>query len=169
VEPHERGHGPLRAGQPIVIDIFPRHKVHGYWGDITRTVARGPVLPAVRRMYGAVKAAQQAALRRLKPGVSGVTVHQTVEQVLEERGFKTRVGDGVAEGFIHGTGHGVGLDIHEAPPLGKSKGRLRAGHVVTVEPGLYYPGLGGVRVEDTVVITRGGWRYLATCPKRLLV
>lgn len=168
-DPHERGHGPLRAHEPIVLDIFPQHKKHGYWGDITRTVVKGVPREEVRRMHAAVLEAQEQALAMLKAGVSGKAVHARVQRVLEGHGFRTGQEDGVPVGFFHGTGHGVGLEIHEAPRISPAGGRLKAGHVVTVEPGLYYPALGGMRIEDTVVITRDGWQPLATLPKSLCV
>ncbi|MBN1268263.1 MAG: aminopeptidase P family protein [Kiritimatiellae bacterium] len=168
-DPHARGSGPLRAGEPIVIDIFPQHREHGYWGDLTRTVVRGRASREVLRMYRAVRAAQQAALKAIKPGIQGKTVHRKVQEVFDARGYRTVVNGGVPQGFTHGTGHGVGLEVHEAPTLGVAPGRLRAGHVVTVEPGLYYPGIGGVRIEDTVVVTPHGWRYLVPCEKNLEV
>jgi len=166
-DPHEIGQGELRAHEPIVIDIFPRHLVHGYWGDLTRTVVRGKASPTIRRMYTAVKAAQSAALNRLKPGVKCSTVHKGAVEEINRRGFMRRIVDGRTVGFIHSTGHGVGLAVHEAPLLGTNDGRLRRGHVITVEPGLYYPDSGGMRIEDTVVITREGWRYLVPCEKKL--
>ncbi len=166
VAPHERGHGPLRAHEAIVIDIFPQHAVHGYWGDITRTVARGNPSEQLCRMYAAVKAAHRAALAMVRPGVQCGTVHRAAAQVLRARGFETGVVEGNPVGFIHGTGHGVGLEVHEHPSVGPSKTRLRRGHVITIEPGLYYPGQGGIRIEDTVVVTRDGWQYLAPCEKR---
>ena len=164
-DPHDRGSGPLRAGETIVIDIFPQHKKHGYWGDITRTVVKGRAAPEVRRMYAAVSAAQKAALEKIRAGASTRAIHEEVQRVFAARKFETSVKDGVARGFFHGTGHGVGLDIHEAPSVSLADDILRAGHVVTVEPGLYYPEHGGVRIEDTVVVTKTGWRYLASCPK----
>ncbi len=164
-DPHERGHGPLRAHQPIVIDIFPKHLKHGYWGDITRTVLRGTPSPELKRMYAAVKAAQAAALKLIRPGVTCSSVHRAAADVFTRRGFETRREKDHAVGFIHSTGHGVGLAIHEAPSLGASRSRLRVGDVVTVEPGLYYPDLGGIRIEDTIVITEQSWRYLAPCEK----
>ncbi len=164
-DPHECGHGPLRAHQPIVIDIFPRHLKHGYWGDITRTVVRGNPSPMLKRMYVAVKAAQAAALKHMRPGASCAAVHRAAAEVFTRRGFETRRENERAVGFIHSTGHGVGLAIHEAPSLGASRSRLCVGDVVTVEPGLYYPDLGGIRIEDTVVVTEQGWRYLAPCEK----
>ena len=161
--PHGGGHGPLRAHHGIVIDIFPRHLEHGYWGDLTRTVVKGTPPPALEKMYAAVKAAQTAALAEICAGVSGRCVHLAAVAALERRGFKTGLLDGQAQGFIHSTGHGIGLEVHEAPSLSLRPGRLRAGHVVSVEPGLYYFQHGGVRIEDTVLVTRGGCRKLAAC------
>lgn len=169
-QPHWIGAGPLLAGQPIVLDIFPRHQEHGYWGDLTRTVAKGYASPALARMHRAVRRAQESALASVRAGVRGATVHAGVCSAFERMGFKDRVGeDGVPEGYIHSTGHGVGLEIHEAPGLSRMGGPLRAGHVVTVEPGLYYKGIGGVRIEDTVVVTRGGCEILCPCPKSLII
>jgi Xaa-Pro aminopeptidase len=165
-DPHERGHGPLFAGQAIIIDIFPRSEKTGYWGDLTRTVCRGPASAELKKLYNAVKAAQAAALRAVKPGICADEVHAQAKQLFEQRGFETKEMNGTHVGFIHGTGHGVGLDIHELPRVGASGEMLEVGHVVTIEPGLYYPGLGGVRIEDTVVVTEKGFRYLASCPKK---
>ncbi|MCX6997844.1 MAG: M24 family metallopeptidase [Kiritimatiellaeota bacterium] len=163
VNPHACGAGPLQAGQPIVMDIFPRHATTGYWGDLTRTVVKGRAAPALRRAHQAVDAAQKAALGRVKAGVAVATVHRAAEAVFRRRGYATDLRGPVPRGFIHGTGHGVGLEIHEAPTLAAVPGRLKAGQIVTVEPGLYYPGLGGIRREDTILVTRRGWRYLAPC------
>ncbi len=163
-DPHERGHGLLRAGATIVIDIFPQHMAHGYWGDLTRTVVRGRATNELKRMYAAVKASQAAALGAIRPGASCPKVHDAAAAALAQRGYATKDVDGRPEGFIHSTGHGVGLEIHEAPSLGRTPGRLRCGNVVTVEPGLYYGKLGGIRIEDTVLVSRGGWEYLARCP-----
>jgi Xaa-Pro aminopeptidase len=164
VSPHERGHGPLKAGQPIVIDIFPQHRGHGYWGDLTRTVVKGRASPELKNMYEAVRAAQAGVLRRLRAGAPAAALHAGVQDLFRRLGYETRVGADGPEGFFHGTGHGVGLDIHEAPSISVTGPRLKAGQVVTVEPGLYYYRLGGIRIEDTVVVTRRGWRYLCRCP-----
>ncbi len=164
-DPHERGHGQLYAGQAIILDIFPRSEKTGYWGDMTRTVCRGTAAPELKKLYNAVKATQAAALRTVRPGICADEVHSTAKAEFERRGYKTQEIDGRHVGFIHGTGHGVGLDIHEQPRVGTSGEILEAGNVITVEPGLYYPGLGGVRIEDTVVVTEKGWRYLAPCEK----
>ncbi len=168
-DPHARGDGCLRAGEPIVMDIFPQQKVHGYWGDITRTVVKGKASAELRRMYNAVHAAQKAALEMVRHGVRVSRVHGAVERVFEARGYRTGVRNGCAEGFTHSTGHGVGLEIHEAPSLSSGPGRLKTGNVVTVEPGLYYRRIGGVRIEDTVLVTPTGFKHLAKVPYRLEV
>lgn len=168
-DPHARGDGPMRAGESIVIDIFPQHKVHGYWGDITRTIVKGKAPAELRRMYNAVNAAQKAALRDVREGAQTGKIHEIVRRLFVSRGFRTEVKNGHAEGFTHSTGHGVGLEIHESPSLSPVPGRLKAGNVVTVEPGLYYRKIGGVRIEDTVVVTKAGFRHLAKVPYRLEV
>lgn len=165
-EPHETGHGPLRCGEPIVIDIFPQHIEHRYWGDLTRTIVRGTASLDLRRMYLAVKKAQQEALNKIKAGVHCSVVHETARRTFEKLGYKTYIDNGRRVGFIHSTGHGVGLCIHESPSLSpNSKEILQEGNVVTVEPGLYYPQLGGIRIEDTVLVTKNGWQYLVPCKK----
>lgn len=167
-DPHEHGEGPLRAGQPIVIDIFPRSGKTGYWGDITRTVCRGPAPAALKKQYNAVKAAQAAQLKAVKAGAWMDTIHKIGVDFMEARGFKTEILNGVPQGFIHGTGHGVGLEIHEAPRVSSTNHqKLCAGHIVTIEPGLYYPELGGARIEDTVEVTKDGYKMLASCIKQL--
>ena len=163
-DPHHRGQGPLNAGETIVIDIFPRHQGHGYWGDITRTVVRGEPTPTQAAMVRAVRGAQKLALGRIRAGISAATIHRAVADHLAEAGFPPGEHEGKPTGFFHGTGHGLGLEIHEAPRLGARPVRLRAGMVVTVEPGLYHPEHGGVRIEDTVLVTRTGCRVLARCP-----
>jgi Xaa-Pro aminopeptidase len=168
--PHWIGFGPLSAGHPIVLDIFPRHQQTGYWGDMTRTVAKGYAPPELARMYRAVMRVQTDALARVRAGVDGAVIHQEAVRAFDRLGFPRRTGaDGIPEGFIHGTGHGVGLEVHEAPSVSVKGTTLRAGHVVTVEPGLYYKHIGGVRIEDTVAVTRRGCELLASCPKRLVI
>ncbi len=164
-DPHERGKGPLKAGDSIVIDIFPQHKRSGYWGDITRTFCKGPPSPALAAMYKTVRNAQQRALAMIKPGLKGSDVHKMVAEFFEREGYPTTLKNGIPRGFFHGTGHGVGLDIHEAPSLSRTDHVLAVGHVVTVEPGLYDPDIGGVRIEDTVVIEPTGARILVPVPK----
>lgn len=168
-DPHERGHGPLQAREMIVLDIFPRSETTGFWGDMTRTVIRGRPTPAQRHQYRTVLAAQKLALSRVSAGISGAEIHQAVCDVFSAEGYETGRESGVPQGFIHSTGHGVGLEIHEAPSVGPSGGTLQAGQVITIEPGLYYPGVGGVRIEDTVVVTDSGCSLLATCSKRFVL
>lgn len=168
-DPHETGHGNLKAGQPIVIDIFPQHLDTGYWGDITRTVLRGKATPAQKKVYNAVRASQAAALNLLKPGVTGDRVHRAACAALVERGLEIVCAEDPRKGFIHSTGHGVGLCIHEGPVIAPGAGRLKKGQVVTVEPGYYDPATAGCRIEDTIVLVPNGWRYLVPCEKRFEV
>ena len=167
-DPHESGYGPLRANEPIILDIFPRSQKTGYFGDITRTVVRGRASDAVQKLYDTVLKGQKLAFRKMRPGVKTVEVHRAVQDFFEKEGYKTAKRQGRMEGFFHGTGHGLGLEIHEAPRMGPhSTGRLQPGHVVTVEPGLYYPELGGVRLEDVALITRDSPRNLTRFEKVL--
>lgn len=167
-DPHERGHGPLRANEPIIIDIFPRSQKTGYFGDITRTVVRGRASEAVRKLYDTVFRGQQIAFRKIRARVKTNEVHKAVHEFFEQRGYKTGRRNGRMEGFFHGTGHGLGLEIHEAPRVGAtSTGKLKPGQVVTVEPGLYYPEIGGVRLEDVAQVTTSGARNLTRFEKVL--
>ena len=167
-DPHERGHGPLRANEPVIIDIFPRSQKTGYFGDITRTVVRGRANEAVRKLYDTVLRGQKIGFDKVRAGVPTADVHKAVQIFFVQQGYKTGRRDGRMEGFFHGTGHGLGLDIHEAPRLGAtSTGKLRPGHVVTVEPGLYYPEIGGVRLEDVALVTGNGAKNLTRFEKVL--
>lgn len=164
-DPHWQGEGVLMVDHPIVLDVFPRHSVHRYYSDMSRTVVRGDPDPRIGEMHRAVLAAQEAAFDIIGPGIHGSEVHQAVCDVITGAGF--HVGD--EEGFIHSTGHGVGLDVHERPGLGLQDVVLEAGNVVTVEPGLYYRDVGGVRVEDMVVVTASGCKNLTTFDKNLRI
>jgi Xaa-Pro aminopeptidase len=166
-DPHARGSGPLPAHQPIIIDIFPRSMATRFWGDMTRTFVRGKVSPAVRKLHQDVLAAQDLVFALLKEGADGLKVHEQVVAFFKARGNSNGERKGKKIGFIHGTGHGIGLEIHEPPRLGRVESKLEAGQVVTVEPGLYYPGVGSVRLEDVVVITRNGCRNLNRFPKEM--
>jgi Xaa-Pro aminopeptidase len=169
-DPHEKGHGPLRAHEPIIIDIYPRSQKTGYFGDITRTVVRGRASEALRRLYDTVLQGQKLAFRRLRAGTRTNEIHKAVSEHFEKQGFTTKRRNGRMEGFFHGTGHGLGLEIHEAPRVSKnSVDTLKPGHVVTVEPGLYFPEIGGVRLEDVALVTRNGARNLTHFEKVLEV
>jgi len=169
-DPHEVGHGPLRANQPIILDIYPRSQKTGYFGDITRTVVKGRAPEAVRKLYHTVRAAQDLGLALVRDQAKGKEVHQAVQEFFTKQGYRTGRVRGRMEGFFHGTGHGLGLEIHEAPRLGvNSDSTLRPGHVVTVEPGLYYPPMGGVRLEDVALVTTNGARNLSKFEKVLEV
>jgi Xaa-Pro aminopeptidase len=164
-DPHERGFGPLHANSLIIFDIFPRDAKTGYWGDMTRTVVRGRANEQQRKLWEAVKAGQALALKRVKAGVDGMSIHQAITELFNRRGFPTEVRNGRRVGFFHGTGHGLGLEIHEYPRL--QKVMLKAGQCLTVEPGLYYPGIGGARIEDVVIVEKDGCRILSKFPKQL--
>ena len=164
-DPHERGFGPLKADSLIILDIFPRDAKSGYFGDMTRTVVRGRANEQQRKLWETVRKGQEMALRKMKPGVDGLTVHNEVKQFFTDQGFPTEVRDGRQVGFFHGTGHGLGLEIHEIPRFQKTV--FKPGQVLTVEPGLYYPGVGGVRIEDVVAVTQSGTRMLSRFEKRL--
>ena len=167
VDPHEGGHGPICANQPVVMDIFPRSEATGYFGDLTRTVVRGKASFALHELYAIVHEGVRLGHRMLRDGVEAMEIHQAIQRLFERQGHTTGVKNGRMQGFFHGTGHGLGLEIHEAPSIGKRPCVLKAGHVVTVEPGLYYLGLGGVRIEDVALVTKMGSRCLTRVPKQL--
>jgi len=161
-DPHERGHGPLRAHQLIVVDVFPRVAATGYHGDMTRTFLKGRANDQQRALVAAVRAAQLAALGAIRAGVNGRHVHQQCLDVFAREGFETKRTAKGSVGFFHGTGHGLGLDVHEAPRVSTTDYILKKDSVVTVEPGLYYPGLGGCRIEDVVQVTDKKPRLLSS-------
>jgi Xaa-Pro aminopeptidase len=172
-EPHERGSGPIRRGEAVVIDIFPRSKKTSYFADMTRTVCIGEPSPKVQKMFDAVVAAQELAESMVKPGASCKGLQDAVEKLFADRGFITS-GKGkefaFENGFVHGLGHGVGLEVHEAPRIGrKTEDVLMEGDVITIEPGLYYKDIGGVRMEDMVLVTDSGSRNLTRFSKELIL
>jgi Xaa-Pro aminopeptidase len=201
--PHHSGAGPIRPHQPIVSDIFPRHRASGYFADMTRTFVKGNPSQEIQKMYDAVLKAQTEAIKKIRAGASANKIYEVAAEFILENGyhvgeklaphqFKTQnmniqknSGEAVssavcrsienmngtgAEGFIHGLGHGVGLDIHEKPSLKPhSDDILQAGNVITIEPGLYYPGTGGIRIEDIVLVTKTGYINLTNYPKKLVI
>ncbi len=164
-DPHNEGSGPFRAHEAIVMDVFPKSSQTGYYADITRTVVKGKPSDALRRVYDTVREGQEMGLQMVKAGASGKAIHSAIQELFERAGYQTGVINERMQGFFHGTGHGVGLEIHEPPRISRLEDTLQSGHVVTVEPGLYYLGIGGVRIEDTVLVTDHGCENLTTFPK----
>ncbi len=165
VDNHCVGHGPIRAGELIVVDIFPRRIADGYWGDMTRTYLKGRASEAQRRLVTTVRKAQKLAIDMIKPGVIGGKVHDAVQAFFDNEGYQTIRDSRQPSGFFHALGHGVGLEIHEEPIMRSgSPWKFRKGMVVTVEPGLYYHGLGGCRIEDVVHVVPGGCEMISRAP-----
>lgn len=164
-DPHCIGFGVLKAHWPIVLDVFPVSMKSRYYADITRTVVKGKPSEKVKTMYRLVREGQEIGFNMLKPGVDGKQVHETIMNHFEKNGFPTGEKDGRMQGFFHGTGHGLGLEIHEAPRVSSVSDILQEGQVVTVEPGLYYLDSGGIRIEDDVLITKTGCEILSTFPR----
>lgn len=154
--PHYRpGDTVIRRGQGVLFDWGAM--VDGYCCDLTRVVFTGRIPPKLAEVYNVVLKAQAAGIRAVRPGASGRSVDAAARSVIEQAGYGER--------FVHGLGHGIGRAVHEAPYLGRSvKARLRRGMIVTIEPGIYLPGLGGVRLEDDVLVTPGGRRRLSSLP-----
>ncbi len=165
-DPREQGHGPLHGHQPIILDVFPRSQKTGYFGDITRTVVRGRAVEPVRRLYDTVSRAQEIGFSKIRAAAAAGEIHAAVREYFEGQGYKTCKRIGRLEGFLHGAGHGLGLEIQEPPLLNhQSADILKPGHVLTIEPGLYYPELGGVRLEDVACVTNNGPRNLTKFEK----
>jgi Xaa-Pro aminopeptidase len=162
--PHCMGTGALRARQPIVLDMFPRDDRSGYFSDMTRTVAKGKPGAKVLDMHAVVCEAQDLAVGEVREGAFGSEVHQTVVDFFKDHGYGS-----ATTGFVHNLGHGIGLEVHEPPSLGPAGTRLAAGNVITVEPGLYYPGVGGVRLEDLGAVTKKGFARFTHYPRDLVV
>ncbi|MFQ5950414.1 MAG: M24 family metallopeptidase, partial [Nitrospiria bacterium] len=166
-DPHNEGSGPLRANEPIILDVFPRSIGSRYYADMTRTVVKGTASDGLKRLYDTVLEGQMLGIDHVKDGVPGQEIHEKITHLFEERGYHTGKVGGRMQGFFHGTGHGIGLDIHEPPRISKSDWVLQEGEVVTVEPGLYYHEIGAVRIEDMVLVEKEGCRNLTTYPKFL--
>ena len=164
-DPHNEGNGPLPAHRSIIFDVFPRSAASRYFADMSRTVVRGTPSPELKKLYQIVHDAQEEAITKIRDGADGMKIHRGICERFEKAGYKTGLVDGRMQGYFHGTGHGVGLDIHEMPRISRTGSLLQEGHVVTVEPGLYYPKLGAVRIEDMVLVTSDGCRNLTNFPK----
>ena len=167
-DPHDEGSGPIPAGVPIVVDIFPRDMASGCWGDITRTYCVGEPPDELVRWHAAVREAQRRATETVRPGIGGGELNRIACEAIAKAGYKTRLDAGapevLEEGFVHYLGHGVGLDLHEAPTLDEGGEELVPGDVITIEPGLYRRGFGGCRLEDLVIVTEDGYELVTDFP-----
>lgn len=162
--PHMTGTGPLKTDEPIVIDLFPCEEKTGYYADMTRTVVKGEPSPEISEMYTALREAKQLSILQIKAGVSGSEIYRSVVDFFKELGYESDT-----RGFVHNLGHGVGLQVHELPTVGPAGKALKAGSVITIEPGLYYPGIGGVRLEDIGEVTPKGFSNFTKFPEDLIV
>lgn len=164
-DPHERGHGPLRANEAIVLDIFPRHARNHYFGDLTRTVVRGRASEALRQQYATVQEGKRWVMKQMRAGADGPALQKELIERFKTAGYPTEQREGRWVGMFHGVGHGLGLDLHETPRF--ATGKLFEGLSITVEPGLYFPGVGGVRIEDVVIVGKTGVRNLTKFEEEL--
>lgn len=168
---HHRGEGELKTGQPIIIDIFPHIRASGYNGDCTRTIVHGTIPDEVARMHKAVLEAKLAGEQACKAGASGDDVHRAVAAVIEAHGYNVGLPPEDADdsfcSMVHGTGHGIGLEVHEPPLLDFNGPELVVGDVLTIEPGLYCKAIGGLRIEDMVAVTEDGRENFNTLPTAL--
>jgi Xaa-Pro aminopeptidase len=167
-DPHDQGSGPIPPGVPIVVDIFPRDMASGCWGDITRTYCVGDPPAELVEWHRAVREAQQQATAAVRAGIGAGELNRIACDVIRDAGYPTRLDEGapevLTEGFVHYLGHGVGLELHEAPTLDEGGEVLVPGDVITIEPGLYRPGFGGCRIEDVVVVTDDGYELITDFP-----
>lgn len=165
---HEIGHGPLKPHESIILDVFPRSLTSHYFGDATRTFCKGRAPDALKRLYATVRESETLGMKMIRSGRNGRVVHEAIVAFFEKNGFPTGEKDGRIQGFMHGTGHAIGLEVHEEPArINRYDCMLKRGMVITVEPGLYYSAIGGVRLEDIVVVNRSGCKVLAYYPKEL--
>jgi len=162
--PHIPGSGPLKSDEPIVIDLFPVEEISGYYADMTRTVVKGEPSKDILEMYDTLREAKQFGISRVKTGASGADIHLAVVDFFKDQGYESNT-----RGFVHNLGHGVGLQVHELPTVGPAGKNLVSGNVITIEPGLYYPGIGGVRLEDIGVVTAKGFENFTVFPEDLIV
>ena len=170
IDPHDVGSGPLAANSAIIVDVFPRSSTTYFYGDATRTFCRGRASEALKKMYATVKEGQALGVKLVRAGAEGRRIHEAIHEFFAMKGYVTGEKDGRRQGFFHGTGHSIGLEVHEEPlRITYRDCTLEAGNVMSVEPGLYYKEIGGVRIEDLVVVTKGGCEILAGYPKVLEV
>jgi Xaa-Pro aminopeptidase len=169
---HDEGSGQLQPNEPIVFDLFPRDKATGCYADMTRTYVVGEPSDEVREWHRLVKEALDRSTAEVKPGVNGRRLFELVCGLFHDAGYKTQLskepGEVLEDGFFHGLGHGVGLEVHELPFMGRTGHDLVAGDVITIEPGLYRAGYGGLRLEDLVLVTDDGYEVVTDYPYKLL-
>ncbi len=168
-EPHNLGSGAIYANQTLIVDLYPRSLKTRYWGDMTRTFIKGDISDEVQKLYDTVKKAQEMAIGKIKEGVDCGNIHNDIIKYFDESGYKTGLRNGKLQGFIHSTGHGLGLDIHEPPRIAPGNGILKEGNVITIEPGLYYFDIGAVRIEDVVLVKKDCGKILSHYPKTLKI
>jgi Xaa-Pro aminopeptidase len=165
---HDMGSGQIAPNEPIVFDLFPRDKATGCYADMTRTYVVGEPSDEVKEWHRLVKEALDASTAGVKPGVNGRKLYEQVCDIFQQAGYKTQLnkepGEVLEDGFFHGLGHGVGLEVHELPTMGRVGHELVAGDVVTVEPGLYRSGYGGLRLEDLVLVIEDGYEVITDYP-----
>ena len=168
---HHMGSGAIRVGEPITVDLWPRDVESGFHTDMTRTFVVGRVSDELADYHRLCLEVHERVIPAIRPGVTGRELHTIASEVVEAGGYPTQLskkpGEVLLDGFFHGLGHGVGLDVHEDPPLDLSGGALVAGDVVAVEPGCYRQGYGGVRLEDLVLVTDDGAEVLTSYPYAL--
>jgi Xaa-Pro aminopeptidase len=168
---HETGHGPILPGEPISFDLFPRDRATGVYTDMTRTYVVGDVADELREYHRLCKEALDRVVAAVKPGVNGRALFEIPCALFAEHGYPTQLtkepGEVLNSGFFHSLGHGVGLEVHERPWLGRIGDDLVAGDVIALEPGLYRPGLGGVRLEDIAIVTDDGIEVVTSYPYEL--
>jgi Xaa-Pro aminopeptidase len=168
---HEMGHGPILPGEPITFDLFPRDRETGVYTDMTRTYVVGDVSDELREFHTLCKEALERVVAAVKPGVNGRALFEIPCSLFAEHGYPTQLtkqpGEVLTSGFFHILGHGVGLEVHERPWLGRVGDDLVAGDVIALEPGLYRPGLGGVRLEDIAIVTDDGIDVVTDYPYEL--
>jgi Xaa-Pro aminopeptidase len=165
---HDMGSGPIAPNEPICFDLFPRDRESGCYADMTRTFVVGEPSDELQEFHRLCKEALERSVAAVKPGIAGNELYKITCDVFEEHGFPTLLskqpGEVLKDGFYHSLGHGVGLEVHEQPNLGRGPGELVAGDVIAVEPGLYRYGYGGCRLEDLVRVTEDGGETLTDFP-----